>query len=89
MTVAETSLASYNMIVDKLGKRQARVLGVIRMLAPVTNKELSTFLGWEINRITGRVSELFKKGLVRKSGIKRVDGFPSKTWEAVYPTELF
>ena len=43
------SLDSYKDLTDKLSLRQAQVL---------------KSLGWDINRVTGRVSELRKKGLI-------------------------
>ena len=30
----------------------------------LTNREIADRLGWEINRVTGRVTELFDRGMV-------------------------
>lgn len=89
MPIADTSLIAYDRIVDKLGKCQLEVLKCIRIHGPLTNKEISSFMNKEINKITGRTKELRDKGLVQQHGTKVIDGFPAKTWEASYPTELF
>lgn len=67
MAVAETSKQAYDSIKEKLGKNQQIVLGTIAIHEPVSNEKLAYILGWEINRITGRVNELEKAGKIEKS----------------------
>ncbi len=59
-----TSLSAYSLILPTLGDKQATVLTALMNSGGLTNKELSEFLGWDINRVTPRVNELVKKGLV-------------------------
>lgn len=47
-----------------LGKRQTTVYNVIKTIGPVSNRQIASNLGWDINRVTGRVSELVSKGKV-------------------------
>ena len=51
-------------------------------LQPCSNKTIAESLNWEINRVTGRVNELAKKGLIKsekmaRNGIGRLE----KLWE--------
>ena len=89
MTVADTSLMAYDKVLESLGQRQRVILNGLKKYGPTTNKELSKCLGIEINKVTPRVQELRKLGMVQLSGNRRVEGFMSKVWEAVYPKELF
>tara|TARA_R110000796_G_scaffold59672_1_gene137706 strand:- start:47526 stop:47777 length:252 start_codon:yes stop_codon:yes gene_type:complete len=58
------SLDSYKDLTDKLSLRQAQVLKELQFLKTGTNRMIAKSLGWDINRVTGRVSELRKKGLI-------------------------
>ena len=44
--------------------RQFEVLKCLNTYGPQTNRMLAEELGWDINRITGRISELRTKNLV-------------------------
>jgi|TARA_R110002167_G_scaffold73524_2_gene206121 DNA-binding MarR family transcriptional regulator len=44
--------------------RQFEVLRCLNIYGPQTNRMLAEELGWDINRVTGRVSELRTKNLV-------------------------
>ena len=44
--------------------RQFEVLRCLNIYGPQTNRMLAEELGWDINRVTGRVSELRIKNLV-------------------------
>ncbi len=83
MTVAETSLIAYASI-EHLAAKQQEVLIKIEELQPCSNKQIARSLGWEINRVTGRVNELAKKGFVRsrKTAVNEI-GRPEKMWEVV------
>lgn len=58
MSVATTSKEAFKAITPKLGPMQKEVLAVIERVGPLNNTEIADFLGWEINRVTGRSKEL-------------------------------
>lgn len=81
MGVASTSLFAYKSIVN-LGAKQTTVLEKIEEIQPCSNKQIAKSLGWEINRVTGRVNELAKLGLIKtKSTQLGETGRPEKVWE--------
>ena len=60
-----TSLEAYEEVVKTLGKRQYAVYTTIKHNSTsLTNSEIADALGWSINRVTPRVFELRKQGLV-------------------------
>ena len=64
-SVRDTSLLAYCCEVEpSLGERQRHVLSVLRERGCLTNSELGQVLGWSINRVTPRVFELRRLGLV-------------------------
>jgi DNA-binding MarR family transcriptional regulator len=65
----QTSIDAYYSI-DDLGSRQKFVLELIRHYGNMTNREIASRLGWEINRVTPRVNELVKLGFVTDQGTK-------------------
>ena len=89
MTVADTSLMAYDKVLEKLNHKQRVVLDGFKRYGPITNKELAKRMGIEINKITPRSGELRDQGLIQLVGSRRVDGFFSKVWEAVYIEQLF
>ena len=65
------SIESYKKLYDEgvISKRQAQVLKVIAVdLKQATNRMIAKHLDWDINRVTGRVSEVREKGLVEHAG---------------------
>ena len=84
----ETSLESYREVKKTLGKRQKEVMDVFNNAhfnahpAGFTNSEIADFLGWGINRVTPRVLELRKQGLLELNGIRkcRVTGRRAMVW---------
>ena len=81
MAIAGTSLFAYRSIVD-LGDKQSKVLEKIEEIQPCSNKQIARSLGWEINRVTGRVNELAKMGLIKTERIAVGDtGRPEKLWQ--------
>lgn len=81
MAIADTSLYAYRSI-NNLGDKQATVLEKIEEIQPCSNKQIARSLGWEINRVTGRVNELAKMGLVTTKGAAIGEtGRPEKMWE--------
>ena len=79
--MAQTSLLAYNSV-QELGNKQLEVLYKIEQLQPCSNKDIARSLKWEINRVTGRVNELAKKGLIKSESVARNDaGRLEKLWE--------
>lgn len=78
----ECSLPAY-----KEPKDQARqkVFSAIQKLQPCTNHQIAKYLGWEINRITGRVRELVERNLVEsaKKAPDKVSGRLVNYWQTV------
>ncbi len=65
------SLESYDQLKEgtTLTKRQLQVLVCLKNeLGQATNRMIAKSLGWDINRVTGRVTELRDKGLVSHAG---------------------
>ena len=85
MAIASTSLFAYRSIVN-LGAKQSTVLEKIEELQPCSNKQIARALGWEINRVTGRVNELAKMGLIKTEKIAKGEtGRPEKLWQVKEP----
>ena len=59
-----TSLDAYESIKDDLSKKQLTVLQALKTLKTATNRQISKYLDWEINRVTGRTNELYNKGFI-------------------------
>ena len=80
MSVAYTSALAYASI-DQLGHKQMEVLMKIEEIQPCSNKQIARSLKWEINRVTGRVNELAKKGFIKSENLARNDaGRLEKLW---------
>jgi DNA-binding transcriptional regulator GbsR (MarR family) len=89
----DTSLAAYDDIRDTLSAKRAKVLGIIKMLDGATLYEISKNLGWSINRVSGRVTELCDLGIVEDPGDRKVNPSSGKNciiWKPVRkkPSEL-
>lgn len=81
MSIANTSRLAYESI-NELGNKQTEVLIKIEELQPCSNKTIAKALGWEINRVTGRVNELAKKGFIKTEKVARNSaGRLEKLWE--------
>lgn len=79
-----TSLQAYASIVPTLGNRCATVLQAILDLGPCTQKDVKNHLGWEINKVTGRFTNLKDLGIIRDSGRKKMcEGREAIVWELV------
>ena len=67
----QTQLDSFEETLKTVSVKQATVLKVVKDdLKMATNRMIANKLGWEINRVTGRVTELVNRGL----SIKRMGG---------------
>ena len=62
------SSAAMASIAPVTGQARIEVLRVIRDKQPITRQDIAASLGWEINRVTGRVSELLDKNNIIKAG---------------------
>jgi len=81
--VTDTSLIAWDKIQPKLTRKQADVMACIRHLKfPVCSYTIGTCLGWPINRVTGRVTELRDLGLIRDVGMRKSPtGFQAHYYE--------
>ncbi len=80
MVVAATSIESYNNIYNLTGKR-LEVYNALKDIQPASNQAIADYLGWPINRVTGRVTELRDMELVEKGGVKKGKfGAKVNTW---------
>ena len=70
MSVNSKSIESYKELYknNEISKRQLEVLYCIRELGMATNRMIAKHLNWDINRVTGRVTELRDKNLVTYAG---------------------
>ncbi len=81
MTLSQTSIFAYESI-QGLGNKQMEVFYKIKELQPCSNKTIAESLNWEINRVTGRVNELAKKGFIKsEKTAKNSIGRLEKLWE--------
>lgn len=88
MTVAHTSRYSYNRIKHKIGRNQEIVYNTIKELGEATNEMISDALEWPINRVTGRVTELRKYGMIDTDNIaKTKSGHVAKLWYIRHPND--
>ena len=65
------SIDSYVELVKDNGltRRQVQVLQILKNeIGQGTNRMIAKKLGWDINRVTGRVKELRSKGLIKYAG---------------------
>lgn len=55
---------------EQVDKQTARsiVLATIRKNGKITRQAIADKLGWEINRVTGRVRELLDQGRIKEDG---------------------
>jgi len=63
----DTSLEAYTALLDsgKMNRREQQVYQAIKDLGgKATNYRIATYLQWPINRITGRVRNLYEKDLI-------------------------
>lgn len=81
MTVANTSMLMYEKLKDKLGDKQQEVYEKLRELGSGTNEQIADALGWPLQNVTGRITELKKYGLVDVEGVGLSKlGNSSKIW---------
>ena len=69
--IRKTQIESLKETLKTVSDRQKSVLSTLTIAGPCTNREISKLLGWDINRITGRITELVNLGLVTTDGTKK------------------
>ena len=60
---------SLKQIQPTLGSKQKTIYTLIKKKGPITNRQIAKSLGWDINRVTGRVSELVNLGKIVSDGV--------------------
>ena len=90
----QTSLLAFKEVLETLGNRQKTVIQVFeqeKSRHDITNAELSSLLGWEINRVTPRTNELVKKGVLRESQKRKCTrtGRTAIAWQLTPSGKLF
>ena len=78
----DTSLDAYKSIKPKLQAKEKMVLGaLIALKGNATNQEIADYLGWPINRITGRTFTLREAGIIREGQkVKSPTGRMAQRW---------
>ena len=66
--IRKTQVNSLKALTPTIGMKQQTVYGVIKSKGKATNRMIAKHLGWDINRVTGRVTELVNLGLVDAEG---------------------
>jgi hypothetical protein len=87
MGSADTSLWAYAQVTQDLGKKQKEVLDALRYFLDATNAEIAAHLKWPITRVTPRMGELRKQGLVLAAGRRtcKATGGTAHAWKAKHP----
>ena len=70
--IRDTSMMAWRDLTttQKLGDRQQSVLNALQSVDnPITAKQVAKLLGWEINRVSGRITELLKLGAIEDAGV--------------------
>lgn len=62
----QTSLLAYRSL-ERIGQKQKACYSAIQALVSASNYDIAKLLGWDINRVTGRVKELRELNLVKES----------------------
>ena len=66
--IRKTQVNSLKALIPTIGIKQQTVYGVIKSKGKITNRMIAKHLGWDINRVTGRVTELVNRGMVTAEG---------------------
>ena len=66
--IRKTQVNSLKALTPTIGMKQQTVYGAIKTLGKATNRMIAKTLGWDINRVTGRVTELVGLGMVTSDG---------------------
>ena len=83
--IRTTQVNSLKQLKPTIASKRQTVHNVIKYLTPATNRNIAKHLGWDINRVTGRVTELVDLGKVKSNGTHK-DLQTNRTvtvWEAL------
>lgn len=88
--IAETSIEAYKKILDYIkSKRQRAVYEVLYHNPGMSNRQIKDVLGWEINCVTGRVTELREKRVLRWFGELKPCATTGNIVRHWYPNPVF
>ena len=82
--IRKTQINSLKELKNLDGKRKT-IYDILKTKGKATNRMIAKALGWDINRVTGRVTELVNLGMVTSNGTYK-DKQTNRTvtlWEAV------
>lgn len=65
------------------GKSYDRIIVCLQQFGSLTTAEIANKVGVPENRISGRISEMCKCGLIRKNGTKTIDGRRQTLWTLI------
>ena len=66
--IRKTQTESLKVLKPTIAMKQQTVYGAIKAKGKATNRMIAKALGWDINRVTGRVTELVGLGMVTTNG---------------------
>ena len=66
--IRQTQVDSFKKLKNTLSAKRREVYNVIVRGQEITNRKIAQDLDWDINRVTGRVTELVNLGLVTTAG---------------------
>lgn len=69
--IRKTSIMAYRKVASQLPTRQRQVFLTIAAKGPICNMDIAKILNLPINQVTPRTNELYKKGDVHASNIKK------------------
>lgn len=71
MTVATTSLRTYESIKPKLGRQQRRIYEALSEMGRASNEQLADSLQIPLSSVCGRINDLCHLGMVGKEGVTK------------------
>tara|TARA_R100001463_G_scaffold25650_2_gene60622 strand:- start:8207 stop:8470 length:264 start_codon:yes stop_codon:yes gene_type:complete len=66
--IRKTQVDSYKKVLENISEKQKSVYAVLSVLGPSSNRAIAKHLQWDINRVTGRITELVNLGMVNTHG---------------------
>lgn len=64
--MAQTSLLAYRSL-ERIGAKQQACYRAIKNLGSASNYDIAQYLGWDVNRVTGRCKELRELNFVEEA----------------------
>lgn len=69
----QTQIDSVKSLQETISEKRLKVLNAIEVLNGACLFEICEFLKWPVNRVSGRVTELQKDGLIENSGLTKIN----------------